>query len=221
MGQYSKKGLYSGYDKNHKERDALDYYATPIKEVVNILETIGLDLKDKYVLEPCCGGGHMVEGILQYEPTTKVIATDIQGRENHFAAEHMSKYGVVYRHGEDWDFLDENYACNGVDYTIMNPPFSLLIPFVQHAIDITTKGVLMLGKLQFLETQSRYNEIFKTMPPSDIYGYIDRIACYKGGDFSIKSSSIEAYAWYYFDIEKIKNNEVYDTKYHWIWSKKT
>lgn len=221
MGQYSKKGLYSGYDKNHKEREALDYYATPTKEVVNILETIGLDLKGKYVLEPCCGGGHMVEGILQYEPKAKVIATDVQGRENHFAAEHMSKYGVVYRHGEDWDFLSENYACNGVDYTIMNPPFSLLIPFVQHAVDITKTGVLMLGKLQFLETQSRYNEIFKTMPPSDIYGYIDRIACYKGGNFSIKPSSIEAYAWYYFDVEKIKSGESYDTKYHWLWSKKT
>jgi hypothetical protein len=35
MGQYSKKGLYTGYDKNHKEREALDYYATPPKEVKN------------------------------------------------------------------------------------------------------------------------------------------------------------------------------------------
>ena len=95
MGQYSKKGLYSGYDKNHKEREALDYYATPTKEVVNILETIGLDLKGKYVLEPCCGGGHMVEGILQYEPKAKIIATDVQGRENHFAAEHILKILAV------------------------------------------------------------------------------------------------------------------------------
>ena len=36
MGQYSKKGLYSGYKKNNKEREALDYYSTPTKEVENI-----------------------------------------------------------------------------------------------------------------------------------------------------------------------------------------
>lgn len=220
MGQYSKKGLYSGYDKNHKEREALDYYATPIQEVVNILEVTGIDLKNKCVLEPCCGGGHMVEGILQYEPKAHIIATDIQNRENQFLTDHVNTYGVTYHHGNDWDFLNENYSCDNVEYTIMNPPFSLLIPFVRHAVDITKTGVLMLGKLQFLETQGRYNEIFKTMPPSDIYGYIDRIACYKGGDFSIKPSGIEAYAWYYFDIEKIKSGKQYDTKYHWLWSKK-
>ena len=28
---YNKKGMYTGYDKTHKERDALDYYSTPIE----------------------------------------------------------------------------------------------------------------------------------------------------------------------------------------------
>lgn len=44
MGQYSKKGMYSGYDKNHKERDKKDYYSTPAEEVFNILNKIGLNL---------------------------------------------------------------------------------------------------------------------------------------------------------------------------------
>ena len=59
MGFYSKKGLYSAYDKNHKEREALDYYATPIKEVENILKTLNLDFENATILEPCVGGGHM------------------------------------------------------------------------------------------------------------------------------------------------------------------
>ena len=42
MGQYSKKGLYSAYDKNHKEREKDDYYATPPAEVFNILDTMGI-----------------------------------------------------------------------------------------------------------------------------------------------------------------------------------
>ena len=50
---YNKKGMYAGYDKNHKERDALDYYSTPTKEVINILNTLKLDFNDKSILEPC------------------------------------------------------------------------------------------------------------------------------------------------------------------------
>ena len=64
--KYNSKGLYNGYDKNHKERDALDYYATPTKEVENILNTMNLDLDHITILEPCCGGGHMVQGIANY-----------------------------------------------------------------------------------------------------------------------------------------------------------
>lgn len=66
MGLYNKKGLYTGYDKNNKQRDALDYYSTPTEEVENILNTMKLPLNNTNVLEPCCGGGHMVEGIQNY-----------------------------------------------------------------------------------------------------------------------------------------------------------
>jgi len=53
LEKYNKRGLYNGYDKNHKERDALDYYSTPTEEVINILETMQLDLSDSIILEPC------------------------------------------------------------------------------------------------------------------------------------------------------------------------
>ena len=43
MGQYSKKGMYAGYDKNNKERDALDYYATPPNEVYTILKEMDVE----------------------------------------------------------------------------------------------------------------------------------------------------------------------------------
>ena len=49
MGKYSKIGTYLGYDKNNKEREALDYYATPTIEALNILETIKTKLNDKIV----------------------------------------------------------------------------------------------------------------------------------------------------------------------------
>ena len=86
MGAYTKKGLYNGYDKNHKARADLDYYSTPPKEVMNILETLDIDLNDKVILEPCAGGGHMVQGIETYcnqrgMKPAKLIKTDI--KDNH------------------------------------------------------------------------------------------------------------------------------------------
>ena len=85
MGQYTTKGLYNAYDKNHKERDKLDYYATPTVEVINILETLGIDFKDSdTILEPCVGGGHMADGIESYllhqGSAAKTIGTDIHNR---------------------------------------------------------------------------------------------------------------------------------------------
>ena len=66
MGQYTNKGLYNKYDKNNKERDKLDYYATPTVEVINILNELNIDFANQTILEPCVGGGHMADGIDSY-----------------------------------------------------------------------------------------------------------------------------------------------------------
>ena len=199
MGQYSKKGLYAGYDKNNKEREALDYYATPPKEVTNILKTLNLNLNNATILEPCCGGGHMVEGIYQYDHNTKITATDIKKRTNYFLTRDAVGDNIMYYYGDKYDYLSDEYPFNKTDYVIMNPPFSIIIPFVQRSLEIADKGVLMLGRLKFVESQKRYTEIFKDNPPTKIWAYVDRIACYKNGNFSEKPSSIEAYAWFYWD----------------------
>lgn len=203
MGQYSKKGLYSAYDKNHKEREKDDYYATPPIEVFNILDTMGLLFdKDSVILEPCCGGGHMLQGI-ELCSIGKIIGTDLHNRG--FESERFElAYGL--------DFLADDYPYEKADYVIMNPPFKLIEPFVIRALDIADKGVLMFGRLQFLEGEGRYLNILKDNPPSDVWVYVDRIACYKNGDFSIKPDSIQAYAWYYWD----KSNTSKETKVHWI-----
>lgn len=216
MGQYSKKGLYTGYDKNHKEREALDYYATPPKEVTNILEVLDLDLTSANVLEPCCGGGHMVEGIYKYAPRANILATDIMQRTNPFLVRDAVGDTIMYHYGTKYDYLSDDYPIEHADYVIMNPPFSVIIPFVQRSLEIADKGVLMLGRLKFVESQKRYTEIFKDNPPTKIWAYVDRIACYKNGDFSEKPSSIEAYAWFYWD----KADTSKETKFDWIWSKK-
>lgn len=49
---------------------------------------------------------------------------------------------------------------------ITNPPYGLATEFAEHAMNIITDGhkVAMFLKIQFLETQKRY-ELFKKYPP--------------------------------------------------------
>ena len=207
MGQYNKKGMYSGYDKNNKEREALDYYATPPQEVTNILKTMGLEITAQdYVLDPACGGGHMMKGIVDYFPKVQLVGTDIKDRTTQLIKDLKENTNSTYYYGKEYDFLSDEYPVKECDYIIMNPPFSIIIPFVQHSLDIAKKGVLMFGRLQFLESVARYEKIFVDNPPTDVWVYVDRVACYKNGDFSTKPSSVQAYAWFYWDKEKIGQN---------------
>ena len=207
MGQYNKKGMYSGYDKNNKEREALDYYATPPQEVTNILKTMGLEITAQdYVLDPACGGGHMMKGIVDYFPRVQLAGTDIKDRTTQLIKDLKENTNSTYYYGKEYDFLSDEYPIDECDYIIMNPPFSIIIPFVQHSLDIAKKGVLMFGRLQFLESVARYEKIFIDNPPTDVWVYVDRVACYKNGDFSTKPSSVQAYAWFYWDKEKIRQN---------------
>ena len=206
---YNKKGMYNGYDKNHKAREALDYYSTPTEEVTNILDTLNINFIGKTILEPAAGGGHMLQGIKNYLAdninNVTIIATDIQDRGCN-----------DIETGAAFDFLSDEYPYkDNIDYIIMNPPYSIIEPFVMRSLGIANKGILMLGRLQFLEGEKRFENILAEYPPTDIYVYVDRIACFKNGDISQKMSSAQAYAWFYWDIEKV-NTTIYNSKIHWL-----
>lgn len=215
MGLYSKQGLYAGYKKNNNEREALDYYATPPLEVTNILEKLGLNFSYCSILEPCAGGGHMVDGILDYCVKNKcrpnIYMTDIKYREGIWEAV-RKKYNTFNSRVIIEDFLSDNYPFNKVDYVIMNPPFSTIEPFVIRGLEIAQKGLLMFGRLQFLEGKSRYNNILEKNPPSNVYVYVDRVKCGKNGDFA-STEAIQAYAWFYWE-QKVREYE--NTQLHWI-----
>ena len=205
--QYDKKGMYNGYDKKNKEREALDYYSTPTEEVTNILNTLNIDFNDKTILEPCAGGGHMLKAIQDYvNDSAGLIATDIKKRT-------LCDPNLSIETGKEFDFLSDNYPyIDDIDYIIMNPPYAVIEPFVMKSLSIANKGIIMLGRLQFLEGEARYNNIFKLCPPTDVYVYVDRIACFRNGDLSIKPDSVQAYAWFIWNLEE----ENPKTKIHWI-----
>lgn len=217
MGQYNKRGSYAGYKKNNKEREALDYYATPIEEVYNILNNkpsipmalIKNNSKDNplKILEPCVGGGHMLQGIINWAKDNNIYisidCTDVKDRGPKDFIK-TSDFIVNINYNLDQDFLSDTY-CNldkTYDVIIMNPPFSIIEPFVLRALELINEeyGILiMFGRTKFLESAGRYNNIFKNDAPNMFYQYIERVFCCKNGDFSMKPASIEAYGWFIWD----------------------
>ena len=213
IGNYNNKGLYNRYDKNHKERNRLDYYATPTVEVINILEEIEPNFINKSILEPCIGGGHMANGIEEYIykqgyiEKVQLIGTDIRNRG------YENDIWELYC-GPEYDFFSDDYPFDDVDWIVMNPPYSVIEPFTIRALEIAKKGVIMLARLQFLEGEGRFENILQYNPPTDVYVYVDRIQCWKDG-LKPEGSSAQAYAWFVWDREK--NNEyLVEPRVHWI-----
>lgn len=201
MKTFDKKGGYAGYDRNNKEREALDFYATPPEEVKNILNVLDIPFKkEDIILDNSCGAGHLIQGILNYfegKEQPIIIGTDIKDR-------FKERPNIDIKVGAAYDFLNDSYNCgyDMVDYSIINPPYSIATPFIQKSIVMSNKGVLALLRLQFIETQKRYEEIFSKCPPTDIYVYVDRINCAKNGEFKNNGNSAQAYAWFWWDLSK-------------------
>lgn len=207
MGQYTNKGLYNAYKKNNKEREEKDYYATPKDEVLNILNVLDFDFTNQTILEPCVGGGHMAQGINKYIESNgqflvRRIGTDIQDRG--FEDEYwQTEYG--------FDFLADDYPFDSADVIIMNPPYSILEPFLIRALEIAKDKLIVLCRMQVLEGEGRYEKIFINNPPTAIYQYVDRIQCWKNGE-KPEGSSAQGYCWVVWD-KSVKSDA---PTLHWL-----
>lgn len=216
MGQYTNKGLYNAYKKNNKERAELDYYATPTAEVVNILNALNYDFSGETILEPCIGGGHMLNGIIQYCEENNQNPVQYIGTEWADRGYSNPKAELIY----ELDFLADDYPIEEADIIIMNPPYATLEPFLIRALEIAQDKLIVLCRTQVLEGVSRYKNIFSKNPPTDVYQYIDRIQCWKNGE-KPTGSSAQAYCWLVWDIgETISNKESgmqsVPPRLHWI-----
>ena len=207
MGQYTNKGLYNGYKKNQKEREELDYYATPTAEVKNILDTLGYDFTGQTILEPCIGGGHMIAGIQKYLDENEQIPAQCYGTDFKDRDFRSTKWDLQY----GIDTLSDDYPIDKADIVIMNPPYSTIEPFLIRALEIAQDKLIVLCRTQVLEGAGRYEKIFKDNPPTEIYQYIDRIQCWKGGK-KPTGSSAQAYCWLVWD----KKVSAATPKLYWI-----
>lgn len=215
MGQYTNNGLYNAYKKNNKERAELDYYATPTAEVKNILDTLQYDFSGETILEPCVGGGHMMDGIIQYCEENNQTPFKYIGTEWADRGYKNDKCEISY----ELDFLADDYPVDEADIIVMNPPYATLEPFLIRALEIAQDKLIVLCRTQVLEGVSRYKKIFANNPPTEVYQYIDRIQCWRNGK-KPTGSSAQAYCWLVWDMGVITKNKeegiMTIPQLHWI-----
>ena len=165
---------------NHSllEREENDFYATEPSAIDDLLS---VETFSKNIWECAVGQGHLAERLKQHGYT--VECTDLVDRG--------------YPNTEIVDFLKEQYSFDGD--IITNPPYKYCTEFILNALDSISDGhkVAMFLKLQTLEGQKRYDEIYSKYPPKTVYVYSKRKNCAKNGDFeTFKVNSAVCYAWF-------------------------
>ena len=80
---------------------------------------------------------------------------------------------------------------------ITNPPYKYCTEFVLKAIESIQDGnkVAMFLKLTTLESQKRYDDIFKKYKPKTVYVFVKRKKCLKNG-IDAGTSSAVCFAWF-------------------------
>ncbi len=148
-----------------RERVQDDYYATPYQATEMLLDEV------KFVgnfLEPCVGGGHIVDVIKKYYPDECVYGVDLvdRGYPNTLVA----------------DFLKHDFLGQKFDNVVTNPPYSLAQEFLEKSMEVVNDGgkIAMFLKIQFLEGAKR-REMFKKYPPKYIYVFSKRQNPWRNG----------------------------------------
>jgi hypothetical protein len=160
-----------------------DYYATPAEATLALPEDILYP-----VLEPACGQGHISKLLTGGD----VVSTDLIYRG-------YGKGGVDFL---SEDFYEELYFPSKYNTVITDPPFNLFQEFVEKALRIANKKVIMFGKLQALEGMKRATFLQST-PLKTVYVFKKRINPLRNGnpldENGKKWCSTMAFAWYVWE----------------------
>lgn len=161
-------------------RDPHDFYPTPLLATQAMLK---VESFDGCIWEPACGDGAISREL--EKSGFSVLSSDLFGRG----------YGA---HGVD--FLKT--AGPRVANIITNPPFKYAEAFVKHALALTTRKVVMLNRLSWLEGRGRYASLFRqgSSPLARVWVFSSRLHFLRSGDADRSGSGgMVAFAWYVWD----------------------
>lgn len=149
-------------------RRHLDSYYTPQDAVANLRTHCNRDYwcKGQRFYEPCVGTGNIITGfqeeILGCDciPRGDWKTGDIDPSVNpDFIGDASDKYS--------WMTLQRQTGFTP-DWTITNPPFNKAIDILENALEFSTKGVVLLLRLSFLEPTQRRKNLLSTNPPQKL-----------------------------------------------------
>ena len=163
-------------------RAEYDFYATPFSITRAILDREALE---GTTLEPAAGEGHIVKVLREFYPDMEIVATDLIPRTNTFGID--VKGGV--------DFL--KYEGRHFDNVVTNPPFNCGTAFIEKALEVAEKKIIIFGKIQLL-TGLKRRELFLRTPPSAVYILARRPHLLRNGTEEIHASLMD-FAWYVWD----------------------
>ena len=147
----------SNHSSNKREDN--DYYSTDVS-AIDLLVKKDLLVQGDY-WECACGDGRLSERLKYYG--FDVISSDLYDRG-------YGDTGV--------DFLQQD---SKFDNILTNPPYKQLTEFVLKGLELVEHRLYIFARLQTLESQGRYNKIFKDNPPRYVCPFVKRIPCYVGG----------------------------------------
>lgn len=157
-----------------------DFIPTPGYATRVLYEIVAPELKrdapNLTILDPAAGQGHMLKVFREYGHKA-IRGSDI--------TEHP---GVVQE-----DFLKASSVYTP-DVIVTNPPYKHLNHFIDKSLDMARYGVGMLVRVQALEGQGRYQNIFKNRPPTQIALFSDRIP-FKAGKVVRKAPKMFFHVW--------------------------
>jgi hypothetical protein len=153
------------------ERVEHDYYATNPVALEMLLEKEDFDFD--HTLEPCIGGGHLADYILD-SGNIPVVFDGYDIVDRGYSRESVNV------HIEDFLSADISKRYTSI---ITNPPYSLAKEFVNKGMEVLKhKGKMaMFLKIQFLEGALR-EAMFRDYPPKYIYVFRTRMATWNQGE---------------------------------------
>lgn len=163
---------------NRGQRKKSDLYQTPGKLIDSLFENVIFDEKAT-VLEPCIGEGEIILKLFDRFKYENIYATELMYGTNFF----------------NWN--------KTVDYIITNPPFSLANEFIIKAKKICEYKFAFLMKLNYLQGQWRYNNIYNirdNFPLTKIFIYTRmptlELTTREDGKYN---TGMQAMAWYIWE----------------------
>ena len=148
--------IFTGGTGGIHKRQVDDFYATQPSTVKSLLDVFPLSGS---IYECAVGQGHIAEVLKEYYPNNEIITSDLVDRGYDGALSNV-------------DFLKYPYD-RTFDNIITNPPFKYAKDFVKRALELSNDKVIMLLKIQFLESKDR-KEFLKKSPLKYVYVFSER-----------------------------------------------